>query len=581
MKEVSKHFKGSYKELILGPIFKLMEAVFELMVPMVMVNIIDVGIANKDSRYIIIHGLLLLLLAVLGIVAAILCQYYAAKAGGRFGRSLRNEAYSHVMKLSAEDTAKFGSSGLIVRLTNDINLMQVGVNMVIRLGTRAPFLGIGSIVMACILDMKIGVIFIITTPIIAIVLYLIMKYTLPSYKKIQDSQDRLSKLSLENLEGIRVIRAFSRQKQEHQGYEMAQEDLARITIRAGRISAVLNPLTTLIVNIAIALIVWMGSSEVNIGNMEPGVIVAMVSYMNQTLMALMAAANLIVLFTRAIASAKRVEEVLETRPSIVRENIDESPVESSAAIEFKDVSFSYYKGAEPALENISLNIAKGETIGLIGGTGSGKSTIANLIIRFYDATEGTVLFDGRDVKSYEPTELRQHIGLVAQKAVLFRGTIRENMQMASPAATDEEIWQALETAQAKSFVSRLSMGLDAHVEEEGKNYSGGQRQRLTIARALLKKPELLILDDSASALDFATDAALRKSLRAEMESRPEMTVIIISQRVGSIRNADSILVLDDSRLVGAGSHEKLAEDNLVYREICRSQGIELYGEVRE
>ena len=576
MKHILKHFKNYRKELILGPFFKLLEAVLELMVPLIMANIINVGIRGGDHGYVLWHGLLLLLLAVLGVAAAMLCQFYAARAAGQFGRELRRETYSHVFELSGRDTAQFGAGGLITRLTNDIGQIQTGLNMAVRLGTRAPFLAVGSIVMALLLDTRIGLIFVVSTPLILLVLYLVMKYTLPGYRKIQSGQDRLSRLSAEGLEGVRVIRAFSRQEQEQKEFDAAADDLTSLTVRAGKISALLNPLTTLIVNIAIAFIVWMGAAFVNGGEMEAGTIVALVSYMNQTLLALIVAANLIILFTRAIASSRRVGAVLDMQPSVTVRKVNEGKGDlSDTAVAFRNVTFAYHKNSEPTLEGISFTIKRGRTVGLIGSTGSGKSTVVNLIMRFFDADSGGVYVNGANVKTLDPRTLREKIGLVPQTAVLFSGSIRDNMRMAAQNAADEDILEALQTAQAGAFVEALPRGLDSPVEEGGKNFSGGQRQRLTIARALLKKPELLILDDSASALDFRTDAALRAALRKEMESRPDMTVLMITQRAGTIKSADSILVLDDGRLTGCGTHDELLRENPVYQEICHSQGITL------
>ena len=576
MKHILKHFKNYRKELILGPFFKLLEAVLELMVPLIMANIINVGIRGGDHGYVLWHGLLLLLLAVLGVAAAMLCQFYAARAAGQFGRELRRETYSHVFELSGRDTAQFGAGGLITRLTNDIGQIQTGLNMAVRLGTRAPFLAVGSIVTALLLDTRIGLIFVVSTPLILLVLYLVMKYTLPGYRKIQSGQDRLSRLSAEGLEGVRVIRAFSRQEQEQKEFDAAADDLTSLTVRAGKISALLNPLTTLIVNIAIVFIVWMGAAFVNGGEMEAGTIVALVSYMNQTLLALIVAANLIILFTRAIASSRRVGAVLDMQPSVTVRKVNEGKGDlSDTAVAFRNVTFAYHKNSEPTLEGISFTIKRGRTVGLIGSTGSGKSTVINLIMRFFDADSGGVYVNGANVKTLDPRTLREKIGLVPQTAVLFSGSIRDNMRMAAQNAADEDILEALQTAQAGAFVEALPRGLDSPVEEGGKNFSGGQRQRLTIARALLKKPELLILDDSASALDFRTDAALRAALRKEMESRPDMTVLMITQRAGTIKSADSILVLDDGRLTGCGTHDELLRENPVYQEICHSQGITL------
>lgn len=576
MKLVLQNVKGNYKEVILGPLFKLFEAVLELLVPIVVANIIDVGITNGDSSYILTRGLLLILLAALGFGSAFLCQYYAAIAGGQFGRSLRRQTFSHVMRLSGADMNEIGTGGLITRLTNDINQIQSGLNMVIRLGTRAPFLAVGSIVMAMMLDFKIGLLFLISTPLIVLVLYVIMKRTLPSYRKIQSGQDKLSRLSEGNLEGVRVIRAFSRQKQEQEEYEEAADSLTALTVRVGKISAALNPLTTLIVNLAIALIVWMGAGFVNTGDMETGTIFALVSYMNQTLLALVVAANLIVLFTRAIASARRVEEVLQMQPSITagEKNVQEMHTGTNIpVVAFQDVSFAYHAGGENVVEGISFSLLPGQMVGLIGGTGSGKTTLVNLMLRYFDTQTGAVSLGGSNVKDWDPAALRRQIGLVPQKTALLSGTIRSNLLMAAPNASEEQLWKALEAAQGLDFVKGLRKQLDATVEEGGKNFSGGQRQRLTIARALVRKSKLLILDDASSALDYATDAALRSALRQEMRENPGMAVLMITQRAAAIKNADQILVLDDGRLSGAGTHETLLAENPVYGEICKSQGV--------
>lgn len=576
MKLVLQNVKGNYKEVILGPLFKLFEAVLELLVPIVVANIIDVGITNGDSSYILTRGLLLILLAALGFGSAFLCQYYAAIAGGQFGRSLRRQTFSHVMRLSGADMNEIGTGGLITRLTNDINQIQSGLNMVIRLGTRAPFLAVGSIVMAMMLDFKIGLLFLISTPLIVLVLYVIMKRTLPSYRRIQSGQDKLSRLSEGNLEGVRVIRAFSRQKQEQEEYEEAADSLTALTVRVGKISAALNPLTTLIVNLAIALIVWMGAGFVNTGDMETGTIFALVSYMNQTLLALVVAANLIVLFTRAIASARRVEEVLQMQPSITagEKNVQEMHTGTNIpVVAFQDVSFAYHAGGENVVEGISFSLLPGQMVGLIGGTGSGKTTLVNLMLRYFDTQTGAVSLGGSNVKDWDPAALRRQIGLVPQKTALLSGTIRSNLLMAVPNASEEQLWKALEAAQGLDFVKGLRKQLDATVEEGGKNFSGGQRQRLTIARALVRKSKLLILDDASSALDYATDAALRSALRQEMRENPGMAVLMITQRAAAIKNADQILVLDDGRLSGAGTHETLLAENPVYGEICKSQGV--------
>lgn len=576
MKKLAENFRGHYKELILGPLFKLLEAVLELLVPLVMAGIIDIGVAGGDREYIISRGLLMLLLGALGVVAAMICQYFAAVCGGSFGRSLRNQAYRHVMKLSGGDVAEFGAGGLITRLTNDVNQIQTGVNMAIRLGTRAPFLAIGSIAMAMRINLRIGLIFLVSTPVIVLVLYVIMRKTLPSYGKIQAGQDKLSRLSAENLAGVRIIRAFSWQKEEAAGYEDTAEEVTALTVRVGKISAALNPLTSVIANIAIIAIVWLGARFVFDGNLLTGEVIALVNYMNQTLLALIVAANLIVLFTRALASARRVAAVLDMEPGITGPQDGEKRTEADAgasAISFSGVSFAYHAGADDALEDINFAVQRGQTVGMIGGTGSGKTTIVNLLMRYFDADRGTVAVDGVDVRDMNPQAHRHKIGLAPQTAVLFAGTVRRNLLLSAPQATDEDMWHALEVAQGAEFVRQMPGGLDAEIEEGGKNLSGGQRQRLAVARALVRRPELLILDDSASALDYATDAALRAALAGEKRLRPGMTVLVISQRAASIKNADCILVLDDGRLAGQGTHAQLLENNEVYREICHSQGI--------
>lgn len=569
VKQITKNFKGHYKEIILGPFFKMLEAIFELLIPLVMANIIDIGIKNGNKEYIIQKGLLMLLFAVLGAAAAITCQYFAATAAGEFGRDLRNQLYRHVMRLSDADVEKFGTSGLITRLSNDTSQIQNGLNMAIRLGSRVPFLAIGSIIMAMILDWRIGIVFLIATFIIVIILYFVMRETIPRYVEIQQGQDDISRLSQENLDGVRVIRAFSKQDQEKQDFSKAGDRLANVIIRVGRISATLNPVTTAIANFAVIAIVWLGAQFAFKSVGEPGEIIALVGYMNQMLLALVLAANLIVLFTKALASARRVEAVLEIEPSV---EDGKGAVEDIKApvVSFENVDFAYEGGGELALENINFSLAKGKTLGIIGGTGCGKSTLANLIVRNYDTQSGSVKIEGANVKDYGLNDLRAKIGFVPQSAALFSGTIRYNLQLGAPNASDEELWQALKIAQSADFVEKLSDGLDYVIEEGAKNVSGGQKQRLTIARALTCKPEILILDDSASALDYATDAALRHALRHDTEN---LTTIIISQRAVSIKNADSILVLDDGKIVGEGTHDELLKSNEIYKEICISQGL--------
>lgn len=566
MKLLFSNCKGYYRQLVLGPLFKLFEAVLELLVPLLMANIIDVGIKNGDTGYVLRQGGLLLLLAVLGVAAAITCQYYASVAAFGFGASLRKHVFRHILSLSGKEVDEIGTGSLITRITNDVNQVQNGLNMFIRLATRAPFLAIGSIVMAFRINAQIALIFLVSTPLIVAVLYWIMKHTLPDYAKIQKAQDHLGALSGQNLEGARVIRAFSRQKSEIEDFDQASDFLSDITIRVGKISAALNPLTYLIANVGIIALLWYGAQFANKGLILSGDVFAMVNYMTQTLLALIVLANLIVQFTRAIASGKRLNALLDIQPCIQGESVAKQP-NDSAFLTFEQVDFCYNSGRN-ALTDISFSAQKGQTIGLIGGTGCGKSTLANLILRFYDVAAGRILLDGQDIRSYSLAELRQKIGYVPQNVNLFSGTIRSNLRLGNPNATDEALWQALKTAQGEEFVRSKPQQLDTPVEEGGKNFSGGQRQRLTIARALAKNPQLLILDDSSSALDFATDAALRKALRQDTDN---MTVLMISQRASTIKNADLILVMDNGRIVGNGTHEQLVECCPVYREICISQ----------
>lgn len=568
MKELYSCFNGYRKQLVLGPLFKLTEAILELMVPLLMADIIDVGIRNGDRSYVVTHGLFMLLLGAIGLGCAMICQYFAAVCAQGFGRSLRQKLFRHVFSLSQKEYGAIGTDSLITRLTSDVNQVQTGVNMFIRLAVRAPFLTVGSIVMALLIDWKIGLIFLISTPLIVVVLYVIMSRSVPYYTRIQKGQDRISRLAGENLEGVRVIRAFSRQESEVRTFDAAGDELARLTVYVGKISAALNPITSVIVNLAIVAIVWFGARFTDSGVLEQGQIIALVNYMTQTLLALIVLANIIVILTRAVASARRVAQVLEQKTSM--EDVPQSAAakEKAPSIEFSEVSFRYHSGGDEALEKISFSIEKGWTLGVIGGTGCGKTTLARLLAREYDVTSGSVKIDGTDVREYTLEDLHRKVGLVPQAAMLFSGTVRFNLKMGNENATDEALWQALETAQGADFVRSKPDGLDTVIEEGGKNLSGGQKQRLTIARALAKQPEILVLDDSASALDYATDAALRKALRQNTRG---MTVVMISQRASTIKNADRILVLDDGRMCGFGTHAQLLDQCEVYREICRSQ----------
>ncbi|MDO5432107.1 ABC transporter ATP-binding protein [Eubacterium sp.] len=562
-----KHFK---KEMILGPFFKLTEAVFELIVPLVMASIIDVGIKNGDTRYVYHMGGLMAALGAVGLCFALTAQYFAARASQGTGTLIRRDFFAHINRLSYAELDKIGTPSLITRITNDIDQLQVAVAMTIRLLLRVPFLIIGATIMAMTIDLKLSVIFLVAAPLIALTIYFVMSRAVPVYKKIQARLDGISLITRENLDGVRVIRAFSRQKSETARFAAANKNLMKASLKAGRISSLLNPLTYAIVNIAILFILWFGGIRVNAGDLSQGEVIAFVNYMTQILLALIVAANLVVIFTKAAASAARINAVFDTEPSVIPGAALPGPVFANTGdeIRFQDVSFSYNQNNEYALKNLSFSIKKGETIGVIGGTGAGKSTLVNLIPRFYDVTTGRVDVAGVGVREYPLGQLRFKIGIVPQKAVLFTGTVRENMKWGNPQANDEEIEQALEIAQAAEIIQKMPKGLDTEIYQGGKNLSGGQKQRLTIARALVRHPEILILDDSASALDFATDAALRKAIR---QKTGEMTVLIVSQRVTTVKNADRIIVLDQGKMAGFGTHEALFKDCGVYREICLSQ----------
>lgn len=570
MKHILKSVRTYRKEVILGPLFKLLEAICELMVPLVMARLIDQGVTQADYAFIAWQSILLLVLALVGAGFAIVCQYYAARAAGGFGHDLRTRLYRHIMKLSDAETSKFSTGGLITRVTNDAAQVQTGLNMCIRLASRVPFLLIGSIVMAMVVNIKIGMIFLVSTPVIALVIYGITKLTLPQYGRVQAGQDALSVLARENLQGARVIRAFAKTHEEEAQFSDAGEDLTAVTVRVGKISALLSPLTTLIINCAIALVVWMGAQSANIGGLLSGEIIALVSYMNQTLLAMLAAAHLIVIFTKAIASARRVEAVLALE-STVRDGQVQAGDQDAPLLSLADVCYRYEDAAGDALHAVSFTVEAGETVGIIGGTGSGKSTLAHLILRFFDVTKGELCVAGHRTAAYQLQALRQKIGFVPQKTVLLRGTIRSNLLLGCETEiSDEQLWRCLHVAQAAEFVEKLPKGLDTVVEEGGKNFSGGQRQRLTIARALVSNPSLLILDDAASALDFATDAALRRALHTELS---DMAVMIISQRASSLLHANKIVVLDEGMVSAIGTHDALLQSSALYREICQSQGV--------
>lgn len=569
MFKLAKRYLGAVKkEIIIGQTSKLIEAIFEVIVPLIMAAIVDNGIKGQMGKgYIYKMGGILVLLGVLGLCFALICQYLASKASQSVGTVMRNDMFRHINSLSHAELDKLGTPSLITRLTNDINQVQQAVAMFIRLVVRAPFIVIGSAIMAMSIDLKLSVIFVIIIPLVVLVLYLIMSRSIKYYKVIQKKLDRISLVTREGLSGVRVIRAFSRQDTEQERFDEANDDYLDISLRVGRLSALLNPLTYVILNLAIAAIVWFGGLRVNIGQLTQGEVIAFVNYMTQISLALVVVANLVVLFTKAAASSARINEVLEIEPSI-KNGTEQSGAGSDNAVEFSHVYFSYNGSGEYALEDIDFIAKKGETIGIIGGTGSGKSTLASLIPRFYDISKGELKINGTNAAKYDTKALRQKVGVVPQKAVLFSGTIAENMRWGKRDATDEEIYKALEIAQAKEFVDKMPDGLKTHIAQGGKNLSGGQKQRLTIARALVSQPDILILDDSASALDFATDAALRKAIAQNTEG---MTTFIISQRANSIMQADRIIVLDDGRQVGLGTHKELLESCEVYREICYSQ----------
>lgn len=570
MKKLLIYLKAYRKEACLAPIFKMLEAVFELFVPLVIKGIIDYGIAAEDRAYCIRMGLLLLLLAVIGLAMATTAQWFSARAAAGFAAKIKQVLMEHIQKLSYTELDTIGTSTLITRMTSDVNQVQTGTNLVLRLFMRSPFIVFGSMIMAFTIDFKAAMIFVITIPLLSVVVFGIMLSSIPLYKKVQSQLDRVLGITRENLTGVRVIRAFNKEEEEISHFKTENEQFTRLQTFVGKISALMNPLTFVIVNSAILVLVWTGAWRVEGGILTQGAVVALVNYMSQILVELIKLADLIINITKAVACGNRIQKVLEVEPSMEngsKECIEEKRTPSNA-VDFNHVSLTYSGAGAPSLTDIDLHVKTGQTIGIIGGTGSGKTSVVNLIPRFYDATQGNVLVFGKPVKEQDMESLRSQIAVVPQKAVLFAGTIRENMKWGKEDATDEEIMEALTIAQAAEVVQKKEGGLDAFVEQGGKNLSGGQRQRLTIARALVRKPRILILDDSASALDFATDAALRKAIR-EMKNAP--TVFIVSQRTSSIRFADQILVLDDGKSVGVGTHDELLTTCSVYKEIYDSQ----------
>jgi len=572
MKRLLVYLKDYKKESILGPLFKLLEASFELLVPLVMAAIIDKGIADGNKKYVVSMCLVMIALGVIGLVCSITAQYFAAKAAVGFSTKLRHALFAHIQSLSFTEMDTVGTSTLITRMTSDVNQVQSGVNLVLRLFLRSPFIVIGAMVMAFTIDVKAALIFVITIPLLSIVVFGIMFITIPFYRKVQASLDCVLGVTRENLTGVRVIRAFGKEKEEKDRFRERNQSLTKIQIYVGKISGLLNPLTYIILNLAIAALIWQGGLQVNAGKITQGEVIALVNYMSQILIELVKLANLIITVTKALACAKRIESVLELESSLkegeisqIKEKIQEK---KNIAVEFRNVSLRYKNAGDDSLKNINLKVKKGQTVGIIGGTGSGKTSFVHLIPRFYDVTKGNVLVEGKDVKEYSLEELRQKVGIVMQKAVLFKGSIRENLTWGKKNASEKEMYRALEIAQAEDIIKSKKSGLDFMISQGGKNLSGGQRQRLTIARALIKSPDILILDDSASALDFATDAKLRHAIR-DMEEKT--TVFIVSQRTSSIQHADQIVVLDDGEIAGIGTHEELLKNCEVYQEIYYSQ----------
>lgn len=568
MIQLLSYAKDYRKQIILGPVFKFLEAVFELILPLLMASLIDNGLKMNDRGVIIQMGIWMVVMSVVGLICAIICQYYASIASQGFGTELRNQLIKKINSFSHSELNHFGTDTLITRMTNDINQLQLALAMVIRLLIRAPFLSIGSVVMAFVIDWEIGLFFLAILPIFSIILYFIIKKTIPLYQKVQEKLDRLNETVSQNLSGVRVIRAFSRTKTEIDTFDEDTDELAKNYLRVSNISALLSPATTLIMNIGIICLLTVGGIKVNIGHLQQGQVLALINYMNQMLLALIVVSNLVVIFTRAEASGNRVKEVLETDITLTDAEDALTPnFQSENIVQFEHVDFRYTEKSGLSLQDITFALKRNTVLGIIGPTGSGKTTLTQLIPRFYDVSAGSVAFDDVDVRSWKLDPLRSQISQVPQTAVLFTGTIRENLQWGKEDATDEECWEALRIAQAEDFVRQLPKGLETKVMENGKNFSGGQKQRLTIARALIAKPELLILDDSLSALDYQTDLNLRKALQTSLDT----TVIIISQRIRSIQEAHKILVMDQGKIVAQGKHEDLLKDSVEYREIVASQ----------
>lgn len=577
MKTLLAYLKDYKKESILAPLFKMLEASFELFVPLVMAAIIDVGIANQDKPYIVKMCFVLIALGIIGLVCSITAQYFAAKAATGVGTGIRHGLFEHIQKFTFTEMDQLGTSTLITRMTSDINQIQSGVNLVLRLFLRSPFIVFGAMIMAFTVDVKAALVFVVTIPLLSLIVFGIMLVTMPMYKKVQADLDQVLLATRENLTGARVIRAFNKEEDETKRFENANQILTDAQKYVGRISGMMNPLTYIIVNGAIIALIYVGAVRVDIGDLTQGQVVALINYMSQILVELVKLANLIISVTKAAACLNRVESVLAVKLDMNEGDVRWKSNSSEAdrdlknkipVVEFSHVSLTYKGTSDTSLSDINFCAEKGQTIGIIGGTGSGKSSLVNLIPRFYDATDGTVKINGRDIKEYQTENLREHIGVVLQKAVLFKGSIADNLRWGKEDATEQEMYEALDISQAREFVDTKQGGLEFQIEQGGRNLSGGQKQRMTIARALVRKPEILILDDSASALDFATDAALRKSIK-EMKNQP--TVFIVSQRAASIQHADQIIVLDDGAMAGIGTHEELLKDCPIYQEIYYSQ----------
>lgn len=565
MKELIKYLRNYIKESILAPLFKMLEASFELFVPLVMAAIIDNGIKNSDKPYIFKMGMVLVGLAIVGFISALTAQYFSAKASVGFGKELRSDLYRHINTLSYSEIDKIGTSTLITRLTADINQLQTAVNLFLRLFLRSPFIVIGAVVMAFTVDAKTAIIFAVSIPLLAVVVFGIMFYSVPIYKKVQNRLDSVMRMTRENLSGVRVIRAFNHEQKEIEDFDKCSEELKEMQLYGGKISAYLNPITYVIVNLSIVLIIYVGGLRVDTGRLTQGEVISLINYMSQVLVELIKLSNLIINLTKAVACGNRIYDVFKIKPSINDGNGIKT--EDDTAVEFDNVSATYMGSKEKSLDSLTLSVPRGSTVGIIGATGSGKTTLINLIPRFYDVSGGSLKVNGTDVRNYNVDELRQLVGVVPQKAALVSGSVRDNMKWGKPDATDEEINAALKTAQALDFVNEKD-GLNSKILQGGKNLSGGQIQRLTIARALVRKPEILILDDSSSALDFATDAALRRAIKSDTDN---MTVFIVSQRFSTIKNADIIIVLDDGKVCGIGKHDELFENCDEYRDICLSQ----------